>query len=299
MEVITFRPIPRSAGIPAVAIGSEGNLWLTNGNHIVRFTPSGLPTTFPVPQTNTQRAGGITQGPDGNLWFTENGGAGSAIGRITPSGEVSSFALPEILHDPRQEYEGNYPGLITAGPDGRLWFTNGVGKIGRINPDNGRITEIKLPKPTEAVGIASGPEGNVWYTARGEGPCNGGGLSCSMQIPTQAGIIGRISPKPMTVRILGGQRVHRRWVSVGLACEGGLAIDSCRGRIRLIRGFRLGAARFGLSADERRGVLVRLSGRALALLKRRRLLSVKVVTGTGPPGRVSLRASKWTGSPNR
>src|SRR5258708_18959261 len=34
---------------------------------------------------------GITAGPDGNLWFAEEGGQ---IGRITPAGVVTEFATP-------------------------------------------------------------------------------------------------------------------------------------------------------------------------------------------------------------
>src|SRR5262249_23737960 len=136
-----------------------------------------------------------------------------------------------------------------------------------------------------------GPAGDVWYTAEGEGPCLGGGLSCAMQTPSAAGIIGRIRPKPLTVRIVGASKVHRRWVRLRVACEGGLATAACRGRIQLTRGFRLGDARFNLSADERTQVVVRLNDRALALLGRRGPLSVKVVSGSaGPPARVSLRS---------
>jgi streptogramin lyase len=55
---------------------------------------------------------GITAGPDGNLWFTEE--RGNQIGRITPAGTVTEFPIPN----------GNsQPAGITAGPDGNLWFT--------------------------------------------------------------------------------------------------------------------------------------------------------------------------------
>jgi streptogramin lyase len=75
----------------------------------------------------------ITAGPDGNLWFTENGG--NRIGRITPpTGFVTEFSA------------GISPGAglygITAGPDGNLWFTESTGnRIGRIMPA-GTVTEF-------------------------------------------------------------------------------------------------------------------------------------------------------------
>jgi hypothetical protein len=68
---------------------------------------------------------GITAGPDNNMWF----GAGGAIGQITTSGVISSFAVPG----------GNSVFAITAGPDGALWFTeNGGNKIGRIMSCDGK-----------------------------------------------------------------------------------------------------------------------------------------------------------------
>ncbi len=76
--------------------------------------------------------GGITAGPDGNLWFTEGFGvpAGSpelaraAIGRITLEGAITEFPLPQA---------DSAPVGITAGPDGNLWFTESFSnKIGRV-----------------------------------------------------------------------------------------------------------------------------------------------------------------------
>src|SRR5476649_579595 len=68
---------------------------------------------------------GITAGPDGNLWFTEQNG--NRIGRITPAGVVTEFSAgitPSAL-----------PGGIAAGPDGSLWFTETSGsRIARITP---------------------------------------------------------------------------------------------------------------------------------------------------------------------
>ena len=60
--------------------------------------------------------------PDGNLWYT--GSNSNEIGRITPSGEVTTF-----------DAEVNYPDGIAQGPDGNLWYTGKLsGEIGRITP---------------------------------------------------------------------------------------------------------------------------------------------------------------------
>src|SRR5882757_874692 len=76
---------------------------------------------------------GITAGPDGNLWFTEQR---DRIGRITPLGVVTEFSAGITA------FAG--PDGITAGPDGNLWFTEGyIDRIGRITP-LGVITEFSI-----------------------------------------------------------------------------------------------------------------------------------------------------------
>ena len=67
---------------------------------------------------------GITTGPDGNLWFCEEGG--NRIGRQTyPGGVVTEFVLPVAFSSPE---------TIVTGPDGNLWFTAWTGRPGR--PDH-------------------------------------------------------------------------------------------------------------------------------------------------------------------
>ena len=120
--------------------------------------------------------GGITTGPDGNLWFTEtiigpkvinSPGPSGQIGRITPAGKISTYRLPS----------GSVPSDITMGPDHNLWFSEEVAanrslpvnKIGRITPA-GVITEFALPPGNSQgsmglpVGIASGADGYLWFT---------------------------------------------------------------------------------------------------------------------------------------
>jgi virginiamycin B lyase len=84
--------------------------------------------------TNQASPIGITSGPDGALWCTEN--YGNKIGRLATTGTFIEYSLPT---------SGSEPGHITVGPDGALWFTEAVGnKIGRITT-SGTITEYSLP----------------------------------------------------------------------------------------------------------------------------------------------------------
>jgi streptogramin lyase len=97
---------------------------------------------------------GVTAGPDGNLWFTEEGyeTTPGAIGRMTPAGAVTEFrsGLGEFAA----------PQRITTGPEGNLWFTDAASRIGRITPA-GVITEFStgITPPGEPDGIVTGPEG--------------------------------------------------------------------------------------------------------------------------------------------
>jgi virginiamycin B lyase len=104
----------------------------------------------------------IVQGPDGNLWYTDN--AVGQVARMTPSGHVTLFAVPMT---------GVATAGITVGPDHALWFTvtdfgyAGAGTaptaIGRITTA-GRMTMFPLPSGSSPYGLVFGPEHAVWYT---------------------------------------------------------------------------------------------------------------------------------------
>src|ERR1035438_8811512 len=58
---------------------------------------------------------------------------------------------------------GSNPWGIAAGPDGALWFTESVGKIGRITT-SGTITEYTVPTAVSLGDITAGPDGALWFT---------------------------------------------------------------------------------------------------------------------------------------
>lgn len=100
----------------------------------------------------------ITAGPDGNMWFAET--AERRIGRITPAGHVSAFAVPPVA---------GTPFALTRGHDGNLWFT-AKHSIGRMTID-GHVTVFPLPVHVQpGASIITGPDGNLWFTtAAGDG----------------------------------------------------------------------------------------------------------------------------------
>ena len=74
---------------------------------------------------------GLTSGPDGNVWFADQGCMGlgrCAIGRLTPAGRITTFE--------RGLNSGSLPFTIVTGAGRNLWFTDNGRRpaIGRITP---------------------------------------------------------------------------------------------------------------------------------------------------------------------
>ena len=133
-------------------------------------------TSFPIPVVGIVQPDGITEGPDGDLWFTET--AADKIGRVTTAGVVTHFPLPPIpIPVGTQTNPGSPPGpvAITVGPDGALWFVGVPGAVGRINTA-GVVTEFPVPDvPPPAgspAGTASTPPTLTAITAGPDG-CSG------------------------------------------------------------------------------------------------------------------------------
>jgi streptogramin lyase len=84
------------------------------------------------------------------MWFTNS----ESIGRITTTGTVTSYYVGMY----------NFPGGITAGPDGALWFTvQRAHAIGRITT-TGTITEYWDDSIFYPFQITAGPDGALWFT---------------------------------------------------------------------------------------------------------------------------------------
>ncbi|RKQ92789.1 ASPM-SPD-2-Hydin domain-containing protein [Solirubrobacter pauli] len=116
----------------------------------------------------------IVLGPDGNLWFTERAGR---IGRITPAGVITEFAVPTA---------GAQPTDITVGPDGHLWFTDpGAQRVGRITT-SGVITELAVPTVPKDITVAAG---HLWYGGSAVGRVTTSGVVTSF--PVQADGLAR------------------------------------------------------------------------------------------------------------
>ncbi len=143
-----------------------------------RITTIGVVSEFPVPDVppaSGSSAGtppilsAIAAGPDGALWFAVCAGE---VGRITTSGDVTEFPVPDVPPAPNAPAgsTGTPPTLsaIVAGPDGALWFTGVPGEVGRITT-SGAVTEFPVEGLTgSSPAIAVGPDGAIWVTGLGQ-----------------------------------------------------------------------------------------------------------------------------------
>jgi virginiamycin B lyase len=156
------------------ADGPWTQLYVANAANAIWTEPYDLTRQYPI----SARATSIASGPDGALWFTENG-AGK-IGRIAVNGTVTAeYPIPTASSGPYG---------IAAGPDGALWFTeNGSNKIGRITT-GGAFTEYPIPAAASGpLYIAAGPDGALWFTENGGnkiGRITTSGIVSEYPIPT-------------------------------------------------------------------------------------------------------------------
>jgi virginiamycin B lyase len=133
--------------IPSIVPGPDGKLWFTEQveqvdsttptvNYIGRISTTGTITEFPVCSPDAELHD-ITAGPDGNLWFAENGT--NLIGRITTKGAITEYS----------GLTGFDVTGITAGPaDSKtLWFTEAETNSSGT-PAGGKIGRIQLPAPS-------------------------------------------------------------------------------------------------------------------------------------------------------
>jgi len=149
--------IPIASVLVALFLGAGTGLATAGGPSISEFE-TGL--------TPGVQLWGITPGPDGNTWFTEE--TGNAVGRVTPGAVITEFTAGFPTGSPRG---------IVSGPDGNLWVAQagGDGAIARVTKD-GVVTEFPVPTPGDPTDIAVGPDGNLWY------------------VDPAANLIGRITP---------------------------------------------------------------------------------------------------------
>jgi streptogramin lyase len=169
---ITTGGLPTDDGPSDLIIGPDGEVWvdefgLTGATQesVDEFTfPGGTLNLGPsddLPSPDQLASpDGITLGPDGNVWITEN--AASAIRSLTAEG-VFGPDIPTVLNTMAA------PAGIVVGTDNNLWFAETAGNaIGQYDPATGVLNEFPLPTACSApTRLVVGSDGNLWFTEIG------------------------------------------------------------------------------------------------------------------------------------
>jgi streptogramin lyase len=141
-------PLPAGSTVNTdneIVAGPDGNMWVTTENNdVVRVTPAGGVTSFPLGAD----AYGITVGPDGNLWASQDIG----VVKIDPAtGTATSTAIACA------GCRG-----ITSGPDGRIWVV-GTNQLLSVNPANPADNVSHAITTANAKGMTTDSNGLLWF----------------------------------------------------------------------------------------------------------------------------------------
>src|SRR5467141_3088709 len=199
---VTSRPyaLPSGGGFPHdVAVSADGVVWYTaqRDGKLGRLDPtSGRVELVPLGQGAAPH--GVIIGPDGAPWVTE-GGTNSIV-RVDPqTRQVKSWPLPEAR---------GYVNLNTLTFDkrGRVWFTGQQGVYGRLDPATGELKVWDAPRGRGPYGIATTPEGDVYYASLA------GSHIARIDLDTGAATIIEPPTKSQGARRLGSDSKGRVWV---------------------------------------------------------------------------------------
>jgi virginiamycin B lyase len=90
-------------------------------------------------------------------------------GTTTAPTEACAAALPaELVAEKYTVPAGSRPHDVAPAADGSVWYTaQGAGRLGRLDPATGDVTEIPLGDESRPHGVIVGPDGAPWITDGG------------------------------------------------------------------------------------------------------------------------------------
>src|SRR3990167_388503 len=150
--------LPAGGGPHDVAVGPDGIVWYAaqRSGQLGRLDPATGKVEL-IPLGAGAAPHGVIVGPDGAPWLTEGGT--NAIVRVDPqTREVKRWPLPEAR---------GYLNLNTPTFDrrGRIWFRGQRGVYARPDPRTGEMQVWDAPRGRGPYGIATTPEGAVYYAS--------------------------------------------------------------------------------------------------------------------------------------
>jgi copper transport protein len=158
-------PIDNANLITIIALGNDGKIWyLDPTNRIVgNYDPqTNSSEQYTIPMEGVPSGMALDQGQQEDVWLAV-GGQSNSIVRFSPSsGNFTIFEIPT---------PNSPPTSVASDNQGNIWFTESIGKVGRLDPISGNITEYqpsegRLKEPTA---ILPDPESSSVYISEHEG----------------------------------------------------------------------------------------------------------------------------------
>ena len=105
---------------------------------------------------------GLSEGPDGRIWFNDRAANPPHIGYIVPStGNVTIFTAV-----PGYTSSGSLDIAVT--PDGSVWYANGLFSGGnglyRFDEATGTFTNMGVARAFDLATLSTDPSGSLWFT---------------------------------------------------------------------------------------------------------------------------------------
>jgi len=171
---------------------------------VYTFICNGSPSVGPCPHGGTP--GSLFQGSDGNFYGTTQVSSegmsnnGGTVFSLTSGGTLKT--LHTFVAGAKQTYpNGNNPGLLVEGPDGKIYGSTiygglGYGVLFRVNRTGGGFKVIHKfcseQNCADGVGVTTllvGADGNLYGTtfAGGTGSCFGGGCGTIFRVTPSSG----------------------------------------------------------------------------------------------------------------
>jgi virginiamycin B lyase len=172
---LTITEVPLTQGgdgyiLPSsISAGPDGSVWaaLSLAGRIARVDGHTLRVRqFGVPGggSGVIRGASVAVGSDGGIWFEipnaslMQAPSDAFLGRMDGNGSVTHHRLPGARR---------WPGSLTTGPDGAIWFLDGPARtVGRMATD-GTLTEFPFADQSTSGGtlprqLAAGPD-RLWF----------------------------------------------------------------------------------------------------------------------------------------
>jgi copper transport protein len=163
----TIHPINNTSLVTITALDWEGNLWYLDP------TRSIIGKYDPVSKQNQQFVlplkgiiSGLVLDYDQNAWITVGGGSGQSNNIVRLSPKLNQLTIYDI------PTKASLPTGIAVDRQGNIWFTeSSAGKVGRLDPATGNITEYQPIGQTldEPTAILADPKTSKIYISEHEG----------------------------------------------------------------------------------------------------------------------------------